>query len=100
MSIMKIRTLKLIGFIVLKNKNKLMFFHKIFVKNTFLEQSPKKLRTASLRSDFTGSYKKKRVILFLICTQYHEKLSFLFFIQCALTSLKYINGSSRNNRLL
>jgi len=43
-----------------------MFLHKIFVKNTLRTIEPKnhqKIRTASLRSDFTGFYKEKRVLL-------------------------------------
>jgi len=37
-----------------------MFLHKIFVKNTLRTIEPKN-HQKSLRSDFTGSYKKKRV---------------------------------------
>jgi len=37
-----------------------MFLHEIIVKNTLRTIEPKitKIRTASFRSDFTGSYKK------------------------------------------
>jgi len=43
-----------------------MFLHKIFIKNTLKTLSLKiikKLRTVSLRSDVTGSYKEKRVLI-------------------------------------